>query len=114
MNRSGIPYFDELTRDVEGELNFVNFEIMNKGLLLRSNTNQRQLCIGILFSDLRSINLLKMGSHPKDLTASNLMILTNRGVQMDFEVLSSYTKSLGKFFSKRVFRDLVHVAVKRL
>ena len=44
---SGIGEFDNLKRNITGEIGFVNFELLKNGLILRLNVTQRFSCIGM-------------------------------------------------------------------
>jgi hypothetical protein len=55
---SGIEEFDNLKRNVEGEIGFVNFELLKNGLILRLNLNQRFGWIGMKIDELKEINLI--------------------------------------------------------
>ena len=55
---SGLEAFDKLSRDIPGEIGFVNFELLKNGLILRLNINQRLCCLGVRLSDIERIDLV--------------------------------------------------------
>lgn len=111
--QGGIDHFDLLNREIESEVNFVNFEIARKGLILFSNCNQRHLNVGILYSNIRSIKLLKYINQLNSTLRANLRILTSDGHQIDFEIPSRSINSIELYFHKSLFNDIFHVAVQK-
>ena len=73
----GIEELDLLYRDVEGELIFVNFEILPNGLILRANCNQRLMNLGVRLSDISEINLT---GYRIDIGKSKFGIINSDGV----------------------------------
>ena len=53
----GLEPCDAMDRGVAGEISFVSFELLNNGLLLRLNLNQRTACIGLMLTEIEQINL---------------------------------------------------------
>lgn len=54
----GLEDLDILSRNIEGEVTYINFEILKNGLIIRANCNQRQIVLGLKLSETKSIDLI--------------------------------------------------------
>ena len=109
---SGVQVFDELNRNIDGEITCVNIEIRKKGLLLRAYSGQRRKIIGLTFENLKRISLQPI--YVKDYESQSILgqdpyyelIIEGPSTIQGRIDMKDYT-GFESFFSKTVFQDLV-------
>ncbi len=114
--RSGIKTFDELKRDIEGEICFVNFELLKKGLILRLNVNQKHKCAGAKFEDIESIHLeaqrIKILVKGKEkIVHWGKLEINNNLSKIQLIVRTKDFKSVHQYFKKPEFSNLFESSV---
>lgn len=102
----GIHEIDYLKRNIEGEIVFVNFELLPNGLIIRANCNQRKVVLGVKISDIKSIVLMA-----KRLT-DETVLTEYKNLQIEFEgeisIHQLFTDKISKFLvTGSEFKDLV-------
>ena len=97
--KSGIPYFDELSSFVENEVPFVNFELMQNGLLIRLNRNQKTRIVGFRLDEILMVKYFKT-QNDDNVTAQQLRITTVNEDQLQFRVVTQNIKTIKEFFCK--------------
>jgi hypothetical protein len=111
----GVDIFDSVCRETEGEMAFVNFELLKNGLVLRLNINQRQVCAGVKLDEIRSIKIQQIRT-TSDINSneiqSRLLLLLKDGSFSEFSIPSRFEKSIISFFKKPVFKDFFHLSLK--
>lgn len=118
---SGIPTFDALYRNIEGELGLVNFELLKNGLIMRLNINQRIKVVGARLTDIQQINLVahrveimvQKGSQyvPKIIYRAALEIVETTGSTGQFSILARDFKDLKDYFERAEFKDKLHFSI---
>jgi len=119
---SGISDIDSLKRGVEGELVFINFEILPNGLIIRANCNQRKLVVGLKISDIQSIQLtaFKLSNHSNFHTDNSFKIEFEGVISItkqfsekkaEFKVIGSEFNDLIKFFKAKQFNGKLNYSV---
>lgn len=110
--QSGIEEFDKIKRNVEGEIGFVNFELMKNGLILRLNINQRMRCVGLRLDEIEAINLVAyriavtgIGKNKSKNIFRGELELLDSGNSMKFLVHERDFKGLKNFFQKDELAD---------
>ncbi len=114
----GIPEFDKLSRNVEGEISFVSFEILKNGLILRLNRNQRVECVGLKLDELEAINLvgyridiiMRDGSINR-VHRGELEIKVINGDTANFAIIAREFKTLIEFFRREEFADKFNFSI---
>lgn len=110
----GIEAFDAQNRGVVGEVSFVSFELLQDGLLLRFNQNQRTLCLGLKLSEIDAINLTAFrielvvkkkfqAAFTKIVHRGVLEINEKGGITTSFSVVTREFTDVKSFFEKSVF-----------
>ena len=109
--KSGTQVFDELNRNIDGEITYVNIEIRKKGLLLRAYSGQRRKLIGVTFEDLKRISLQPINvegyesqSNPDQNPYYQITIVGPSTIQGRIDI-NDYN-GFESFFSKTVFQEL--------
>ncbi len=100
--QGGIPEIELLKRNIEGELVFINFELLPNGFIIRANCNQRKLTMGLKISDIESITM----------KARRLTLHVEDGIKIvhegDIEIRERYAQEFSKFsVVASEFKDLV-------
>ena len=103
---SGIPAFDRLRRDVDGELAFVTWEELQEGWLLRLNINQRLACVGIrkadlAFVDLQAVRMLVgRGQNRRIVHRGTLTLSVRDGQEVQLQLPFRQYASMQRYLSK--------------
>lgn len=109
---SGINEFDELKRNIAGEISFVNFELLKNGLILRLNLNRRHAYIGIKLDELTTINLVsyrikikqnKFGKTITKIVHRGELEIIEQTNKVKFSVIVKDFDGIKKFFQKDDF-----------
>ncbi|MCB0515683.1 MAG: hypothetical protein R2798_03730 [Chitinophagales bacterium] len=117
---SGIAEFDKLKRNVEGEISFVNFELLKNGLILRLNLNQRFSCVGIKLDELIEINLVgyrvkikrkKYGKMETKIVHRGELEFVEINETAKFVVIVREFESLRKYFEKEELREKLRFSI---
>lgn len=114
---SGISEFDKLDRGVENELSYVNFELLQNGLIFRLNRNQRIKCLGIKLNEIKSISLIayrieiKKRNRRKMVHRGDLEIVDIEGNAKQFRVLTREFKETVNFFQRKELADKFNYSV---
>lgn len=114
----GIEEFDKLSRNIEGEISFVSFEILKNGLILRLNRNQRVECVGLKLDQLETIDLVgyridivfRDGSKKK-VHRGELEIKALNGEVSNFSVIAREFKALVEFFQREELIDKFNYSI---
>ena len=120
---SGIEQFDLLNRQVEGEITYVNFEILPNGWIFRANRNQRLMTLGVKISDIKEINLIGfririkrkhfMGNYEYRIVHRGELeiIFTGTYRNVNFSVLTGEYESLIGFFRGSKLRKIFNHSI---
>jgi hypothetical protein len=107
---SGIPAFDQLSHQVEGQTTFANFELLREGLLLRGNCTQRIAAVALRYEEIESIHLMgypvkirvntwRLRSETQTIYKGALSLRTTDGQRAVFALRVSEYESVLAFFS---------------
>ncbi len=115
--KSGIPHFDKVDRNIDGETPFVSFEIMRKVLILRLNQNQRVAAVAMHMEELQTIDLYAIDStetmqqQSKEVDPKYALALITQNAEVHFIVTKYSFDSIRKFFSKAYFENRLRVRI---
>lgn len=115
----GITEFDQLGRNIEGEISFVSFEILKNGLILRLNRNQRIECVGLQLNQISAIDLVGYRIDIKDrydnviktVHRGELEIKELNGDTANFAIIAREFKTLIEFFRREEFADKFNFSI---
>ena len=118
--KNGISEFDKVSRNLESEIAFVNFELLKNGLLCHLNQNQRNSCVGIKLSDLLSIKLIgyrikirmkRFGRTTTKIVHRGELELIEIGGESNYSIIVMEFESLVAFFSKEEFKGKFNYSI---
>jgi len=117
---AGVEGFDKINRSIQGEIGFVNFELLKNGLILRLNVNQRHSCLGVKLSDVKAINLVayrieikyrQFGSVIKKIVHRGELEVVEANERIIFTIVSREFSGIKAFFEKEDFKDRFHYSI---
>ena len=118
---NGIAAFDAMNDGIENEMNFVSFEIMKNGLILRLNRTQKLACVGVKITEIEKIKLTAYRIVVPDpglnrkitkiIHRGVLEITEYNGEVCSFSIFTQNFESLLKYFTKKEFSDKFEYSV---
>ena len=118
---SGLKEFDKLSRNLPGEIGFVNFELLKNGLVLRLNINQRLCCMGVRLCEINRIDLVgyRIEVKQKQLVGQVVNKIVHRGDMQivtqigtsKFTIVMREFGGIVKYFSKVEFIGVFNFSI---
>lgn len=118
----GLEDLDILSRNIEGEVTYINFEILKNGLIIRANCNQRQIVLGLKLSETKSIDLIgkRLTTETDDMQIVNkkiqnegmMRIQTTDSTMIKLIIQSQQYNDIVKFFSMLPFQNKFHHSIE--
>lgn len=117
---AGVEEFNKINRGIQGEIGFVNFELLKNGLILRLNVNQRHSCLGVRLSDVKAINLVayrieikyrQLGKVISKIVHRGELEIVEVNGRIMFTIVSRELSGITAFFEKEDFRERFHYSI---
>ncbi len=98
---SGIPEIEKV-KNFNSDLNLVNLEILNKGIVIRYHKHYSSITVLLTFEEILKIELVRCGHHHNK--SCTVEIITSEDLKITLKSIPGFRSQVEAFFKKDCFK----------